>query len=79
MITMKMLLMMLVITMIIDHDQNLQGPPLLPGFNTFLPPHQKDELGDDVGNDNGDDVGDDERDDDCSATSAQVLSTPNLG
>ena len=34
---------------------------------------------DGCGGDNGDNVGDDERDDDCSATSAQVLSTPNLG
>ena len=34
---------------------------------------------DDRGGDNGDDVGDDDRDDDCAATSAQVLSTPNLG
>ena len=32
-----------------------------------------------IDGDNGDDVGDDDRDDDCAATSAQVLSTPNLG
>ena len=35
----------------------MQGPPLLPEFNTFLSLHKNDEDGDDVGHNVGDGVG----------------------